>query len=1131
MSKLFLFILFIHSFLLYSQNIVINELCTRNSNIIADNDFNQFADWIELHNTESINIDLSGYYITDDTLIKTKWQFPSNTIVAANGFLLVWADDQDTVINEHHTNFKLSTKNECVALFDSDLNLIDIIEYPDQYRDISYGKAKSGNAFFASPTPASTNTTTPYYSDEREPSPSLQLPSGFYLINTTLVIEGIPIDSQVRYTLDGSYPNENSTIYSEPIVLTENTVVRARTYGSLLPSKEISCSYFIGTNKELPVVSLIINPDFLWSDSLGIFNDFEIDKRVLWERSSKIQYFENNALEFETNNEIRLFGNTAYLLPQKSIAVFADKKIEYQIFNGKELSVFDSFILRSSSDDWTKTMFRDGFVHTIVQEKLSIDYQAYQPTVLYINGEYFGIFNLREKYNEDFLENNHGINKDSLDLLKLNYLWGTDVEVLAGTSEKFSELLVYLNSNDMTNDVVFEGVKEFLDIKDYTNFIITQIYISNISYRHNIKTWRLNNIADGFKWLIYDTDRAYIDLWRRMFLLVYDADPVLKKLLENINYRNHFLQQTCSHINTTFREHYIFNLIDSLQNNIVSEMPFHIEKWAPFGGIQSMESWNSEVDVLNEFAKLRQDTLLYRLDSMYNLYGQVSVHLKKTNPQGGNIYIEDILIPYNDSVHTYFKGLPVKLIAKPKPGYDFIDWENISTNDSIVYIFSSDQTINARFQANCDIPQIISEDATLVKDCSPYYFDSDISVEAGATLFCEPGVEIYFGDNTQLTVLGSIEFIGTEENPIVIQSQPGEYWKYIRCEGGNIFIKHATIYSGKKAISFTAGGNLNVDNCTFYESDLDESDLISGNTTNVEFTNNVFYGNSENDKTDCIDCDGIQSGIFTGNIFYDVTDDCIDIGTNSSGVFIEQNQCYNCESMGISIGESSIAYIGKNIIANCNGGIQVHTDAMATIVNNTLYNNEIGIKCYHYNNTPNTGGSATVVNTIFSQSVLDYDLQSNSQIEIIYSLSDLALHLGQGNLFDNPYFVQPSNNDFYLLPESPCIDAGNIISTPDPDGTRADIGALFYNQSNSTLENEVNISISPNPFRNRFTIYLDDRSLIQDVEVYNLLGEKVYTRRGINNNSYQVEMESKGLLFIIVTDTKGNKLIKRLISI
>ncbi len=1129
MSKLLLFTFVLFSLSVFSQEIVINELCAKNNNIITDDDFNQFADWVELLNTTSSDLNISGYYLTDDTLNKTRWQFPSNSILNANEFVIIWADGRDTLIENYHTGFKLSSKNECLALYDPDTNLIDLIVYPNQYENISYGKTTSGLAYFSVPTPKGQNTTVANYSDEREPEPSISLPSGFYIANTELVISNILPGDFVHYTTDGSYPSVSSAIYSEPIILTENTVIRAKTYGNALPSSEVTYSYFIEINKELPVVSLIINPDFLWSDSVGIFNDFEIEKRVEWERFSTIQYFNDNSLRFEAGNDIRLFGATAYKLPQKSFAVFANNEIQFQIFGNKNVSAFDSFVMRSSSDDWSKTMLRDGFIQSIVQEKLDIDYQAYQPTVLFINGEYYGIFNLREKYNEDYLKNNHGINKDSIDLLRMNY-WGLSVEEIAGTDMKYFEMLNYLNTNDMTDDIVFAGVSEYLDIDNYTNYIITQIYIANSSYKHNIKAWRENHKVDGFKWLIYDTDRGFLYSELQTFLTIYNADPVLKKLLDNITYRNHFLQQTCSHINATFRNDFVNHLVDSLKNNIEAEMPWHIDKWGPFGGVQSMNSWNSDVYILKDFAINRKNILLYHLDSIYNLSGQVDIHLKKVPPQGGDVFMEDILIPYNDLNHTYFMDIPVSIVAKPRLGYNFIEWENISANDSIIRIFNANETITARFEPNCEIPSTITEDVMLLKDCSPYYFETDIAVEAGATLYCEPGVEIFFGNNIQLEVYGSIEFLGTENEPIIIQGEPGAAWKNIKSDSGNVHLKNVEFHAGEKALSFANGGNILIEGCTFYESDLDANDFISGNGASVVFTDNIFYGNQDNTKRDCIDCKSIPSGLFSGNVFYNVSDDCIDIGNNSFDITIEKNEAYNCKSMAISIGESTIASISKNIIADCNGGIQVHTDAMALIINNTLYNNEVGIRCYHNDNTPNTSGSAVVINTIFSQCLEDYSLQPNSQIDITYSLSDKTLFPGTGNIYDSPQFVDPWNNDFHLLEGSPCIDAGDILTIPDPDGSRADIGALYFDPNIITPVFDNTILVYPNPFSNNCTLQLNSNSLIQNINIYNLLGENIYSKSNIDSDRCIIETKSKGLLFAVISDKNGKKYCIKLIS-
>jgi len=238
---------------------------------------------------------------------------------------------------------------------------------------------------------------------------------------------------------------------------------------------------------------------------------------------------------------------------------------------------------------------------------------------------------------------------------------------------------------------------------------------------------------------------------------------------------------------------------------------------------------------------------------------------------------------------------------------------------------------------------------------------------------------------------------------------------------------------------------------------------------------------------------------------------------------------FNCESMGISIGENTIAQLERNVIVDCMGGIQVHSDAIAYVINNTFYNNEVGVRCYHNDNSSNTGGSAFVVNTIFSQCDVDYAVQSNSQLEITYSLSDKELHNGIGNIYDNPQFVNISDNNFELSDFSPCIDAGDLLSVPDPDGTRADIGAIPFNQNASITEFSSPILVYPNPYSGRFTVKLDS-NLIESIDIYDLTGKNIYKKTNIKSIDYIVEIETKGLILVLISDNKGTKYFTKLVQ-
>ncbi|HPE58062.1 MAG TPA: CotH kinase family protein [Bacteroidales bacterium] len=1102
---------------LTAQDLLINEFSAKNHHISADPDFRQFADWIEIYNPNTQNLNLNNYYLTDDPEDITKWQFPTGTGLQGQHYLVIWADGADSKDEALHTNFKLSTSDGWIGIYDQSFNLVHEVNYTDQYADISYGLSNGIWVYYGEPTPGQVNSAG-LPSSEREPIPEFSLSDGFYITKTLLELSSPSGEGTIHYSLDGSFPTLQSTIYNNPIELNENTVIRARIFGSKLPGPEKTGVYFVDVNKDLPVVSMIIDPDFLWNFNIGIFVDSLIGLRKDWERFSNIKYFVNKELAIDADNDIRLFGNTAFTLPQKSVAIFPEDKIEYPVFNNNAVEEFKSLILRSSSDDWASTMFRDGFVQTLIGQKLPIDHQAYQPAVLYINGEYYGIFNIREKYNEDYLKYHHGINKDEIDMLELNY-WTYNTTVLAGSDDTYNELLSFLGSGNISDDSVFNQVYDYLDIDNYTHYIITEIYVGNISYKHNIKTWRENTFNDGLKWLFFDADRGYLYSSNEVFQDIYDNDPIFKGILENENYRNHFLQQTCAHINTTFRKSAVDLLIDSLKANIETEMPFHIQRWAPSGGVQSLNSWNDNVQGMKNFAGQRKDTLLQRLNEFYSLDGLVNIHLTKSHPHGGIVYMEGVKNPYNDSIHTFFKNIPVNLVVKPNPGYTFVDWQGISENDSITMLFDEDMDLNVRFQPDCDVPAVITEDFGLTLDCSPYYFQNSLVINEGATLYCEPGVEINFADEKGLLVKGTASFIGTASNPIIIQGQNPGAWHYIDVVNGEIDFENVHILAGRKAIHFYNSAVINISNSVFYESDADLDDLISGTNAIVEIANCKFYGNPNNTKKDGIDCDSIQSGTFTNNEFFDITDDCIDIGTHSSNVIITGNRMFDCQSMGISIGEYSQATISRNIVAGSDGGIQVHTGASAIIINNTLYSNGVGVQAYHYDNTPNSGGEAIISNTLFSMCGEDIGLQTNSVVSINYCLSDQGTLDGEHNLFDDPLMVQPELNNFNLLQTSPCIDKGDPQSPNDPDNTVSDIGALPFNKDSSIIEYQNEIQVYPNPFHDKFTISLKNETLIESVRVYGLQGNLIHEQNNINLNKCAITVAYAGLLIVRVVDS------------
>jgi len=393
----------------YAQNLFINEFMasnvTSNPEII---DFDDYSDWIEIYNNSSSSVNLGGYYLTDNLNTPLKWQIPSGTIIPAKGFLIFWADGYDTPsgneIRYHHLNFKLSKNGEEIGLFSPEGNLIDSIIYDPQISDVSYGRKPDGSNswfYFGESTLSERNLTEGVTNKTVSANPEFSLQAGFYSGQQLVSLSSISNNATITYTTDGSRPTSNSAQFVNPISINENTVLRARAFESgKLPSKIITNSYFIDQEQSLPILSLTVFPETFFNSEIGIY-DNELKRR---EVPINVQYFEEDGdLGFELDAGVRITGQASFTYPQKPLTIEADDRfghetIDYPVFSDRLFTSYESIYLRNSgTPDNRNTLFRDALQHSIVINQMDVDCQAYQPALTFINGEYWGIYNIREK--------------------------------------------------------------------------------------------------------------------------------------------------------------------------------------------------------------------------------------------------------------------------------------------------------------------------------------------------------------------------------------------------------------------------------------------------------------------------------------------------------------------------------------------------------------------------------------------------------------------------------------------------------------------------------------------------------------------------------------------------------------
>ncbi len=690
-------LLFIGYYNQASAQLYINEFMASNAGAIIDPDYNESADWIEIYNAGSSSVELNGYYITDNIGNKTKWQIKSNETIQAGSFLILWADGMDAGL---HTNFKLSASGEELALVSPSQVVIDSIVFGYQDPNISMGRKTDGSnewGYFTESTPGYSNNTINYTGIVKS-DPTFSLPGGIYHTSITLEIKTI-FGGEVLYTLDGTEPNEQSNVVSEPISITDNTVVRARIYktGQVL-GPVITNTYLIDTENKisnLPIVCLSSDPVNFWDPVKGIY--VVHDEKPKWEIPVNIELFENDGrvgAAFNLKAGIKSTGLYSWQLPEKMLGVsfrkeYGESKLDYPLIFEKSRKVYDTFSLRASGSDWGKTMMRDAMMQSATVENTNLDYSGYRACVVFINGEYMGIHNIREKIDEDYVVGNHGLEPGSFDMLE---------ETDSGHYAEAGDLLansdfVSLYKSDLSNQSNYDAVAEVMDIDGFTNMVCAEVYSGNSSISHNLMKYKPKD-SGKWKWILMDLDRGFEGINSNLINYYINSvsgdDWPFRNLMANENYKKQFGIKLADLLFTTFNSDRMITRIENHKKAIEAEMPNHIYRWAGTQGIgnysninaiPSMTYWNSEIEVLKTFAKDRPFVLLNDLTN-YGFQSPVVVSVSTFPAKAGNLTFNGLKILTDVCNGGYPKGEVIKLVASAKDGYIFKGWK--ANSDSLL---------------------------------------------------------------------------------------------------------------------------------------------------------------------------------------------------------------------------------------------------------------------------------------------------------------------------------------------------------------------------------------------------------------------------------------------------------------
>ncbi len=620
--------------------VVINEAMVSNGSVLEEAD-GEYYDWIELYNRGDADVDLTGYSLSDDQNNPSKFKFDGKTIGAGKYLVVMASGDTETdeQFNYLHANFRLSGDGEVIALYNPQGVLQDRLILTYSPHDISIGRQEGRNElfYFEDATPGAANTNA--YSGLLE-APQAGTSAGSYDSAVEVSLSCAQEGAKIYYTLDGGEPSQSDSLYSGPISIPQTGMIRARAYKDGFIQSEISTNtYFIGETHSLPLLSVVTENDYLFDPQTGIYmlgpNAVEIDgspghyKDANYsasgqeaERPASFEVFDESGQQvFAQNIGIRIQGGFSRDHAQKSFSIFARSEygpgvMRYTFFDNRPFTEYQSIQLRQGGQDSNVAKIKEATILSLVEgQGFNFIYQAFKPYVLYINGEYWGVYYMQEKRNEDFIAQHEGVSDpDSMNIMKASSI------LVQGSKKEYGELISFVDSHDMSLKENFDYIAQYVDTDSFMDLIINQIWIANSDYA-NLEYYQI--LPDGkWKQIFYDfcwtfrlTDdpTGHQTLSARMNMKR-AGSSLFNGFLDYKPWFDAFIERFAWTMDEVYDTDRVLAEIDNQANLIADEMPAERET---FGG--TVRNWEINVENMRKFARSRNKDIVAQLKATFNL--------------------------------------------------------------------------------------------------------------------------------------------------------------------------------------------------------------------------------------------------------------------------------------------------------------------------------------------------------------------------------------------------------------------------------------------------------------------------------------------------------------------------------
>ena len=620
------------------------------------------SDWVEIYNSTGSAVNLGGYGISNNPKNPAKWVFPDISIEPGEYLLLYATGSSDKAQKKNlKLNFCISSTGEALFFFDPNGKLIDKLSAGRMRSGQSYGRDGSDNRFYyAEPTPGAQNGKG--YEGITQ-LPAFSVTPGIYDNAVTVAITAGEGET-IRYTTDCTTPNASSEVYSGELSISKNSVIRAAAFRDGYLSGDVATATYLfrsdGVNHALPVVTLVTDPDNLWNSKTGIYatgDQFDPDAAsyadtlksatyyqakfateeqvdTIWEKPAAFSLFDDNGKQVFTQNVgIRIAGSFGRGRAQKGFNVIARKEygkgsMEYPFFENRPYKEYKAVVLRAGAQDQNRSKIRDELASGLLEgTDINILYQAYRPTVLYLNGEYWGVYFMKEKRNRFFVAQ-HENTENNVDLA----IGKGFKQRTYGDNSDWVSLYEYATSHDLSSAEAYAYVSERMDVDSFMDYMIAEIYNGNTD-TYNFQYYRLK----GGKWrfIFYDfcwgfQSPGHETLAFRMGKTPSDvcSAKLFAAMLQNKGWRDSFCRRFGELLNTAFAPERVSALIEELYGYVEPEIKREREKFnkdtfmgvkQPNTNLGTYEGFQSEISKLKDFAQKRPEEIKRQLQSNLGL--------------------------------------------------------------------------------------------------------------------------------------------------------------------------------------------------------------------------------------------------------------------------------------------------------------------------------------------------------------------------------------------------------------------------------------------------------------------------------------------------------------------------------